>query len=333
MAHPLRLRILRLCLHEQLTNKELADRLGQEPATILHHVRTLCRTGFLEAGEVRNGRRGALEKPYRSTGKSWVLSVDHPADRLTSVIATIDAMRDEISDAGPTSIVRNSRLGLRLSAAEADELGARIDELVEAYAARPPTVDGDRYGLSTSRCTTSTARPLHRRTPSPDRAAWSGAAGPVRRLAWDLAGSRRADAVRRLPDPPGPPADRSPRQRRSEPVRPLLVQRVHRGPVLRRGHGPVPEPGGDGRRLLGRPRRRAAVRSSPPGGRPTTRRTPRSARSRSRSSSRCAPAGSSSTRRSRGCAPTSRSPPGPRPTRNRDRPTIAAPGCSWTPRA
>ena len=147
MAHPLRLRILRLCLHEQLTNKELADRLGQEPATILHHVRTLCRTGFLEAGEVRNGRRGALEKPYRSTRKSWVLSVDHPADRLTSVIATIDAMRDEISDAGPTSIVRNSRLGLRLSAAEADELGARIDELVDSYAARPPTVDGDRYGL------------------------------------------------------------------------------------------------------------------------------------------------------------------------------------------
>ena len=150
MAHPLRLRILRLCLHEQLTNKELADRLGQEPATILHHVRTLCRTGFLEAGEVRNGRRGALEKPYRSTGKSWILSAAHPDDQLTSVIATIDALREEISDAGPASIRTNSRLGLRLSAAEADELADRINDLFEEYVARPPTVDGDRYGFYVS---------------------------------------------------------------------------------------------------------------------------------------------------------------------------------------
>ena len=28
MAHPLRLRILRLCLHDPLTNKEIAGRLG-----------------------------------------------------------------------------------------------------------------------------------------------------------------------------------------------------------------------------------------------------------------------------------------------------------------
>ena len=39
MAHPLRLRILRLCLHESLTNKELADRLGKRRPRFLHHVR------------------------------------------------------------------------------------------------------------------------------------------------------------------------------------------------------------------------------------------------------------------------------------------------------
>ena len=66
------------------------------------------------------------------------------------MLATIDALRDEIIDAGPDLVVRNARLGLRLSAAEADELGARIDELVEDYAARPPTIDGDRYGLYVS---------------------------------------------------------------------------------------------------------------------------------------------------------------------------------------
>jgi hypothetical protein len=100
-----------------------------------------------------------LEKPYRATGKSWVLSVAHPDDRLTSVIATVDAVREEIIDAGPTSIVRNSRIGLRLNPAEVDELGARIDELVETYADRPPTIDGERYRVFVS---------LHRLDRPPD---------------------------------------------------------------------------------------------------------------------------------------------------------------------
>ena len=48
LAHPLRLRIIRLTYDRSLTNKELASELGENPATVLHHVRTLLRTGFLE---------------------------------------------------------------------------------------------------------------------------------------------------------------------------------------------------------------------------------------------------------------------------------------------
>jgi DNA-binding transcriptional ArsR family regulator len=79
LAHPLRMRILRLCLDQALTNKQLAEWLGKDPGTVLHHVRTLVRTGFLVAEEVRQGEKGALEKPYRSTGKSWTLSVGDTA--------------------------------------------------------------------------------------------------------------------------------------------------------------------------------------------------------------------------------------------------------------
>jgi predicted ArsR family transcriptional regulator len=150
MAHPLRLRIIRLCQHEAFTNKEIADRLGQDPATVLHHVRTLCAAGFLAADTPRTGKRGALEKPYRSTGKSWTLSVPDPDDQVTSVVAAIDALRAEILDAGPSSIKANSRLGLRLTAEEAQALADRIDELVESYAARDPAPDGQRYGLFVS---------------------------------------------------------------------------------------------------------------------------------------------------------------------------------------
>jgi DNA-binding transcriptional ArsR family regulator len=60
LAHPLRLRILRLCLHDSLTNKQIADQLGKDPATVLHHVRLLVDTGFLAAETPRPGARGAL---------------------------------------------------------------------------------------------------------------------------------------------------------------------------------------------------------------------------------------------------------------------------------
>src|SRR4051794_34258456 len=98
LANPLRLRILRLCLDEALTNKQLADALGRDPGTTLHHVRMLVETGFLEAGEVRQGTKGALEKPYRATGKSWHVSVTDPDQRTDSNLAVVDAFRDELAE-------------------------------------------------------------------------------------------------------------------------------------------------------------------------------------------------------------------------------------------
>lgn len=148
MAHPLRLRILRLCLHESLTNKEIAGHLGQDPATTLYHVRTLVRTGFLAPEAIRTGRRGALEKPYRATRKSWILAVPRREDQMINLLATLDALRAEIADAGPEGLVNGARLGLQLSDAEAAELSDRLDAVVQEYAARPATAGGARYGLS-----------------------------------------------------------------------------------------------------------------------------------------------------------------------------------------
>src|SRR3954447_1484355 len=73
LASAVRLRILQLCLHQALTNKEIAARLGRNPATVLHHVRTLLDTGFLVADDERRGARGAREVPYRATRKSWLM--------------------------------------------------------------------------------------------------------------------------------------------------------------------------------------------------------------------------------------------------------------------
>lgn len=147
MAHPLRLRILRLCLHDALTNKEIADRLGKDPATTLHHVRLLLRTGFLQAEPVRSGARGALEKPYRATGKSWNLSVSRPEDKSVEMLAVIDAVRAEMIEAGPDGWLAGARLGLKLSDERMEELAERLEALIIEYADAAPDPDGHRFGL------------------------------------------------------------------------------------------------------------------------------------------------------------------------------------------
>lgn len=132
LAHPLRLRILRLCLDEALTNREIADRLGQQPATVLYHVRTLLATDFLRRDAERRGRRGARELPYRATRKSWALSFEPDS---TGQLAMIDAVRAELADAGPDAVLTLSRLGLRLLPEQIEELERRLTEVIEQASA------------------------------------------------------------------------------------------------------------------------------------------------------------------------------------------------------
>ena len=94
LAHPDRLRIIRLTFDEALTNKELADRLGRNPGTTLYHLRMLVATGFVAPEDARRGARGAAEVPYRSTGKSWTLDVGEPDPDVTG--AMVDAFRVEL---------------------------------------------------------------------------------------------------------------------------------------------------------------------------------------------------------------------------------------------
>ena len=148
LAHPLRLRILRLCLDQALTNKELAERLGKDPGTVLHHVRTLVATGFLVPGPVRQGEKGALEKPYRSTGKSWSLSLDaDPATKTDASQAMLEAFLAELEEAGPGATAGFSRLALTLDQASLEELQSRVEAVLDEFAARPPDPDGQPYGL------------------------------------------------------------------------------------------------------------------------------------------------------------------------------------------
>jgi DNA-binding transcriptional ArsR family regulator len=130
LASALRLRILRICLDDGRTNQEIARILGRDPASILHHIRTLVRTGFLEPQEERRGTRGAREIPYLATRKSWRLNTP-VKDR-----AMLDTFLEEVALV-PVADLDMSRLGLRLSATDWAEFQARLLELLEEFAGRP----------------------------------------------------------------------------------------------------------------------------------------------------------------------------------------------------
>jgi predicted ArsR family transcriptional regulator len=144
IASAVRLRILRLCVSEALTNKEIAERLGRNPATVLHHVRTLVDTGFLAAQPVRRGTRGSREVPYRATGKSWLMDVDdRPNPAHDPMLA---AFLEEVAEVGQQHL-SSSRLGLRLSPEDLDEFRQRLHALLDEYARRPIDPDGERWSL------------------------------------------------------------------------------------------------------------------------------------------------------------------------------------------
>ncbi|HLN76023.1 MAG TPA: winged helix-turn-helix domain-containing protein [Nocardioidaceae bacterium] len=134
LASSLRLQILRLTLDEALTNKEIAERVGRNPASVLHHVRTLVDTGFLRPEPVRRGARGSREVPYRATGKSWQLELPN-AGR-----AVLAAFLAEAQQAPPGTL-QTTRLGLRLTEDEVDELGSRLLEVLEEFRRRPADPD------------------------------------------------------------------------------------------------------------------------------------------------------------------------------------------------
>lgn len=136
LASEVRLRILRICLDEPHTNVQIARQLGRNPASVLHHVRTLVAAGFLQALPVQQGERGSRPRPYQATRKSWQLSTS--GDVVSGPM--IDAFLAAVSRIAPQDL-NISRLGLRLDEAGRKEFSDRLQGLLDEFAARPAPVD------------------------------------------------------------------------------------------------------------------------------------------------------------------------------------------------
>ncbi|MCQ1946307.1 transcriptional regulator [Arthrobacter sp. zg-Y1116] len=145
LASAMRIRILRLCMKEQLTNKEIATMLGANPATVLYHVRKLVSAGFLEPQEARSGPSGAYEIPYRATGKSWRLNLDGRDLRLRG--AMIGAFVSEVGQLPASDQVGISRLGVRLTEEGHARLLERVQCLLDEFEAEEPPEGSTHYSV------------------------------------------------------------------------------------------------------------------------------------------------------------------------------------------
>jgi DNA-binding transcriptional ArsR family regulator len=144
MAHPLRLRIIRLLYDGPMSNRELATRLEQQPATVLHHVRTLLRTGFIVPAGERPGARGTTEKLYATTGKSWNLSVEEGPREVELGHAMLDAFLAELAEVGYEA--ESSRLALVIAPERLLEMQIRVTEVLKDYALQDDP-DGERWAV------------------------------------------------------------------------------------------------------------------------------------------------------------------------------------------
>src|SRR5262249_26202640 len=123
LGHPLRVRVLEMLGQEgreQLTNRELAERLGVDPGHLHFHVRMLLKAGLIELANDGGGR----EKPYRAVAKTFRVAPELLASGGARDIQA--AMIDQVQRAhglySETGQFRGAQLEVRLDLARALEM-------------------------------------------------------------------------------------------------------------------------------------------------------------------------------------------------------------------
>jgi len=126
LGHPLRVRVLEMLGQEgdwQLTNRELAQRLGVDPGHLHFHVRMLLKAGLIELAQAEGRGR---EKPYRAVAKVFrvapeLLAAGGASDLQAAMIDQVQRAHALYSDAG---VFRSAQLEVKLTIERALELMA-----------------------------------------------------------------------------------------------------------------------------------------------------------------------------------------------------------------
>ena len=150
LADPLRIRILEELGTEERTTKQVAQRLGEKPTKLYHHVEALERVGLIRLTRTRQNR-GTIEKYYLAIAQQFkadsrIFSAAEAGakgegDALQTMIATLfDRTRDEMRDLVAQNNGREgieeqgvlSYLEVRTDAKHARQLQARLMKLIKS---------------------------------------------------------------------------------------------------------------------------------------------------------------------------------------------------------
>jgi DNA-binding transcriptional ArsR family regulator len=134
LGHPLRVRILEMLGQEgdrQLTNRELAQRLGVDPGHLHFHVRMLLKAGLIELVDT-DGR--GREKPYRSVAKTFrvapeLLAAGGASDLQAAMLDQVQRAHALYSGGGT---FRSAQLEVKLTVEQARELMSEFLERANA---------------------------------------------------------------------------------------------------------------------------------------------------------------------------------------------------------
>lgn len=124
LGHPLRVRVLEMLGQDgewQLTNRELAQRLGVDPGHLHFHVRMLLKAGLIELADTEGRGR---EKPYRAVARVFrvapeLLAAGGASDLQAAMIEQVQRAHGLYSEQGE---FRGAQLELRLGMDEALQL-------------------------------------------------------------------------------------------------------------------------------------------------------------------------------------------------------------------
>lgn len=158
LADPLRIRILEELCTEERTTKQVAERLGEKPTKLYHHVETLERVGLIRLARTRQNR-GTTEKyfiavarQFKADSRAFSTADAGPeatGDALQAVIANLfDRTADELrgliaQSAGRQGIEEQavlSHLEIRAGAGEGRRIQAKLMKLIKSLE------DGGRKG-------------------------------------------------------------------------------------------------------------------------------------------------------------------------------------------
>lgn len=166
LANPLRQRILELMIEAPITTKQVADRLGEKPTKLYHHVDTLEAAGLIKLVKTKR-KRGTVEKYFEAVAERFVMDraavevravTDDEQGRLETIISSsLDETLSEIRESMGTGLIRADddsgesvfvRSHLRMTPLQMSVLVERLQEWIrDCQGSHDPDAEME-YGLT-----------------------------------------------------------------------------------------------------------------------------------------------------------------------------------------